>query len=185
MNGDGFGLPLPLSAFAARPRAFALRAGAATRTLLAGRFGLLGVQELAADLDAWRISGRISGRISDGVAVEGRFSARVVQACAVSGVPVETVIEQPVAARFLSRLPDAAATEVELAEEDLDVLPLVGGVVDLGELVAQSLFLALDPYPLAADAVVEEARLLLARESDMPDAVAPRPVSPFAGLKRH
>jgi hypothetical protein len=74
-------------------------------------------------------------------------------------------------------VPDAYAgtpdEEFELSAEDCDTLPLEGRI-DLGELAAETLALALDPYPRweGADAVAEQG--MLADEFD---------AGPFAGLK--
>ena len=170
---QGWPLLLSLARFGAGPRRFRLRVGAAARERLAARFGLASVDSLSAELEAWRAEG--------GLAVEGRFAARVVQYCAVSNAPVPAHVEERIAVRF-QRLPEEIAEELELEEDQLDILPLAGDEVDLGELVAQSLALALPPYPLAADEVVEEARrqLLRGRGGDRQEE---RPLSPFARLK--
>ena len=68
---------------------------------------------------------------------------------------------------------------LELSELDCDMLPHDGKTIDLGEAIAETLALALDPYPRSADA---EARL---RAAGVIDEEAARAAgSPFAGLKR-
>ncbi len=178
MSAGGFAGPLPLARFTAQPRALHLQADADARARIAARFGLVAIDHLAADLLVWRADG--------GVTVEGGFTAGVVQCCAVSGAPVPARIGERIAVRFrplVLRSGPAAAGEIELDEEELDLLPLPAEGVDLGELVAQSLALALDPYPLAADDVVEAARRRLARKAGAPDDGGAAPLSPFAGLK--
>lgn len=174
MSETDFAVALPLARFSARRRAFALRADAATRERLAARFGLAAIESLSADLEAWRADA--------GVSVEGVLVASVVQYCAVSGAPVAARIEERIAVRFLPQQPPVAE-EIELAKDELDILPLLDGAVDLGELVAQSLYLALDPYPLAAGEVVEEARRRLDRGRSKRDSGDDAAVSPFARLK--
>ena len=68
--------------------------------------------------------------------------------------------------------------EIELGEEELDTIFYEGGSVDLGEAVAQSLALALDPYPRspAAEAALREAGVASEEE-------ARAQASPFAALK--
>ena len=174
MRADGFAGALPLARFGASPRAFPLRADAATCARLAARFDLVAVHHLSADLEAWRADG--------GVAVTGRVSADVVQSCVVSAAPVPAHVDEPIAVRFLPQA-SLPAEEIELDADELDVLSLLHGEVDLGELVAQSLYLALDPYPLAKGTMIEEARHRLGRgrsPNDREDAV---PASPFAKLK--
>src|SRR3546814_2269091 len=59
----------------------------------------------------------------------------------------------------------ASEDEVELGEEDCDVLPMDGDSVDIGELAAETVSLALDPYPrLPDDALAEYRRLLTSEE---------------------
>ena len=173
MSGADFVVALPLARFGTQRRGFALRADAATCERLAARFELAAVEQLSADLEAWRAGA--------GVSVEGTLTARVVQFCAVSNAPVPARIDERIAVRFLPQQAPVAE-EIELGRDELDVLPLQDGLVDLGELVAQSLFLALDPYPLAADDVVEEARRRLQRGRSARDTDN-APVSPFARLK--
>ena len=43
--------------------------------------------------------------------------------------------------------------EIELSEGEMDVVFYDGGAVDLGEAVAETLSLALDPYPRAPEAI--------------------------------
>ena len=47
---------------------------------------------------------------------------------------------------------EASGEEVELSEDDCDVMEYSGQQIDLGEALAQTLFLALDPYPRAENA---------------------------------
>ena len=64
--------------------------------------------------------------------------------------------------------------EIELSSADLDVEPLEGDIVDLGEITAQAFALGLDPYPRSAVSV--------AGVISEDEAVALR--SPFAVLKK-
>ena len=70
------------------------------------------------------------------------------QACVVSLEPVRTTVDEPVEWRFAR--PGAGAPD-DLAW-DQDVEPLEGAELDVGEIFAEELVLALDPYPRAADA---------------------------------
>jgi hypothetical protein len=54
---------------------------------------------------------------------------------------------------------DAAETEADEIDVDMDQdppEPIVGGVIDIGELTAQYLSLALDPYPRSPGVAMEE-----------------------------
>jgi len=106
------------------------------------------------------------------IAVEGKFSAGVVQECVVTLEPLEARIKGTIAERF-APVGDAR-TEFVLADEDEDLEePLEGDSIDLGEIVAQSLSLALDPYPRKHGAAFEP----VAEESD-----SEPPGGPFAAL---
>jgi uncharacterized metal-binding protein YceD (DUF177 family) len=124
-----------------------LIADAAERAAIARRFDLLSVDRLEATL-AVAVDG-------ESVKAEGRLNAAVVQACIASGEPVQATIAVPVAVRFV---PNAALevsqedAEIELASDDLDVVGFSGGRFDVGEMVAESLALELDPYPRSPDA---------------------------------
>ena len=73
------------------------------------------------------------------------------QSCAVSGDDLPARIDEPVDLRFV---PAAAshAEEMELAAEDLDEIEYDDGHFDLGEALAQSLALGIDPYAVGPDA---------------------------------
>ena len=127
------------------------------REALARRFGLLGVERLAAEVRLVPIR--------DGVRLEARFEADVVQECVVTLEPVRN----RVADRFELVYGGAgAAGDPETIAEPLD-----GETIDIGEAVAQQLSLSLDPYPRA-----EGARL------DPAWTGAPVAEHPFAALTR-
>lgn len=137
-----FPRPERLDAIGAEPRTVRISADAGERAALARRFDLIGVARLEADFQLRREDG--------GVRVTGRVTGAVTQACSVTGEPLAAVIAEAVDLRFV---PDVgAAEEVELTADALDVLPIEGGAIDLGEAAAETLALALDPFPRAADA---------------------------------
>ena len=80
----------------------------------------------------------------------------VTQSCVATGAPVAAHVEAPFALVFR---PQPEGTdhdeEIELAEAELDTVFYEGGAIDVGEAVAETLALNLDPYPRAPDA--EEA----------------------------
>lgn len=148
------------------PRAVIIKADAAERAALAARFGLISVDRLAATAE-------LAGE-ADKVIATGQIEAQVVQACVASGEPVPAAVTEDFALRFVSETSAAAAEEVELGEGDLDEVTYSGGAVDLGEAVAQTLALALDPFPRAPGA---EEKLRAAGVVGEEDA------GPFAALK--
>ena len=127
------------------PRPMDIAAEEAERTALAKRFGLLGLAKLEATLTL--------GRRGDEIAVRGRLAAAVTQACVASAEPVPAEIDASFQIMFRPQ-PDAAAAdeEVELSESEMDVIFHDGAAIDVGEVVAETLALALDPYPRAPDA---------------------------------
>lgn len=151
-----------------------LAAGADARAALAARFGLLALDRLEGDLTLAR-----DGR---GVGLVGALVAEAVQACAISGEPVEARVSEAVALRFEPPADVPADAEIELSGDALDVLPIEEGAIDLGEALAQSLAIALDPYPKASADVLAEARRRLASEDAL--AAEARRANPFASLRR-
>jgi hypothetical protein len=67
---------------------------------------------------------------------------------------------------------------VELSEEELDDIPYTGPAFDLGEAVAQSLALAIDPY--AAGPEADAVR----KETGLTDKQASGPFAALAALKK-
>jgi uncharacterized metal-binding protein YceD (DUF177 family) len=82
----------------------------------------------------------------------GTLTASLLQPCAVSGEDFPVTIEEAVDLRFVrestlaaSRTEDGAF-EIDLAAEDSDEIEYAGDTFDLGEAIAQTLGLAIDPY---------------------------------------
>ena len=147
-------------------RNMTLETSTAEREALARRFDLVRIDSLTAELALTREEAT--------VAAEGRLTAAIVQTCAVSGEDLPVVIDEPLNFRFVpatgAHTPDE---EVELDADDCDEIEYAGSMIDLGEAVAQSLGLAIDPFAAGPDAEkVREAGLL--GEED---------AGPFAALK--
>ena len=87
----------------------------------------------------------------DGVAIEGRFEARVVQICGVSLEPFESALVGEFSVHAVPPgSPHAPAPDAEVvvdldAEDPPDVLE--GDAVDLGAYVVEHLALEIDPFP--------------------------------------
>lgn len=164
-----FSRPRRLDTLGGKPLALTVEADATERAALATRFGLIAIGALAADLTLVRDG--------EAVTVTGRVTAEVEQPCIATGDPVPATIDEPLLLRFVPDAEMADADEIELAEPDCDVVGYSGGAIDLGEAVAETMALALDPFPRSPDA---EAALRAAGVIPEEDA---RPVSAFAGLK--
>ncbi len=138
----------------------------AERKALARRFGLR-------TLDRLEARAKIVPE-ANGCLVTGRLVADLVQACVATDEDVPAHLEAPFAVRFMRGLDDPEIGEAELSDEDIDLLPLEGERIDLGETVAQTLALNLDPYPRAPDADERLRALGVLSEEE---------AGPFAALK--
>ena len=145
-----------------------LAADEAERKALARRFGLVSIKRLEARADL-----QADG---DAVVAEGRLGADIVQTCAVSGEDLPVTIDEPLDLRFVPAR-EIAEEEIELEEEELDEIPFSGHVFDLGEAIAQSLALAIDPYAVGPQA--ERVR----REKGLSGEEASGPFAALAALK--
>jgi uncharacterized metal-binding protein YceD (DUF177 family) len=153
------------------PRTVSVEASDAERAALAERFGLIAIDVLSAEA-ALSLE-------AEAVTASGRLEARVVQSCVATGEPVPATIAEPFRIEF--RPPPGSVNadeEVELGESELDVMFYEGAAVDLGEAVAETMSLALDPYPRcpAAEAALQAAGVRSEEE-------ARAEASPFAALK--
>jgi uncharacterized metal-binding protein YceD (DUF177 family) len=142
----------------------------AERAALARRFDLVAIDRLEAT-----VSFAVDG---DDVDASGTIEADVVQSCAVSGDDLPVTIHEPLSFRFVPEAP-ITAEEIELEEEDLDEIPYSGTAFDLGEAVAQSLALAIDPFATGADA--DRVR----KEKGLNDEGASGPFAALAALKKN
>ena len=141
-----------------------LTANDAECAALAARFEIPAVKRLEAVLDV----------IAEGeiVHARGRLTADIVQTCAVSGDDLPTRIDEKITLRFVRPRTYQPDEEIELAEDELDEIEYEGTGFDLGEAVAQSLALAIDPFAVGPDAERVRTEVLAAQE----------PSGPFAGL---
>lgn len=110
---------------------------------LAQRLGLLEIRRFEAEVTLRRI---LPGQV---IKVNGHIRAAVVQACVISLEPVCATVESDFEA-FFEETTDKKRNFPDDEEQDTDIVePVENGQVNIGELAAQSLSLALDPYPRA------------------------------------
>lgn len=136
------------------PTAFDLAADPAERAALAPYLGVEGVEEL-------RFAGTITPLAGGEFVVEGRLVARVAQICVITLEPLALGHELAVRRRYLpaGRLPGAsgAALSVETPMDTEDDEPdAYTDAIDPAALAAESLLLAIDPYPRAPGAELGE-----------------------------
>jgi len=148
-----------------------IEADEATRAAMAETAGL---RELAIARATFDLTPRSGGRVH----VTGRVQARVGQTCIVTLELLHNEIDEEVDLIFApsEQIPETARS----ADEDDDVMteaadapePIEHGIIDLGRLAADMLYLAIDPYPRKPGAVFE------------PQVTAADPEDhPFAALK--
>lgn len=165
-----FSRPVRVDTIGNEPREVEIEANAVERAALARRFGIDSLDALSAEASLMLQAGDVHAT--------GTLSAKLVQLCAATNVELPAMLDVPFSIIFRTDLPnDVPDAGLELSEEELDVVFYDGGAIDLGEAVAETLALAIDPYARApdADAVLREAGVLSEDE-------AARAGSAFAGL---
>jgi len=184
---------------------FSFAADEDERVALAQRFGLLALNSLEADVIATRYvsKGRRRKAVS-GVRLRVKFRADVIQSCVVTLEPVAAQVAQGFEVVYLpagadqgdAEFVDGEAVEVSDGEVVIDIDEvdppelLQGNEVDVGEVIAENLSLALDPYPRAPGAEIDagQAEFMNADEQselgagDPEDEIATN--NPFAVLKK-
>jgi len=145
-----------------------IEAQADERRRLMGRFNLLELDVLEADYTLRRDAG--------GIVATGRLTAKVAQPCVASGEPVPESVDEAFTLRFLPE-GSVEGSDVELDDDAMDTIFYTGASIDLGEAAAETLALALDPYPRSphAEEALRAAGVLKEEEAG--------PMSALSGLK--
>jgi uncharacterized metal-binding protein YceD (DUF177 family) len=136
------------------------------RHAVAERLGLLGLERFEAHA--------VLSRDGQKVRATGRLKAALAQSCVATGEPVTGHIDEPFDLLFMPEPTSRGGVdEIELGEDDLDTVFHDGSAIDLGGAIADTLALALDPYPRSAgaDAALKEVGVMSEEEA-----------SPFAAL---
>jgi len=124
-----------------------LTADEAERAAVAKRLDLLAVSRFEAHV--------VLSREAKIVTAKGRVRAQLDQACVASGEPVPARIDEAFTLRFVpAPTVEGPEPEIELGAEELDTVFHDGQAIDLGEALADTLGLALDPYLRGANAEV-------------------------------
>ncbi len=143
---------------------------------LARRFDLDRLDRLAGEI-------RLEHAGRDLLHVSGRVRADLAQRCVVTFEPVPATVDAGFERLFSADVAADAKGEVEvdaLAEEP-EPMP-EGGALDLGEILAEELSLALDPYPRVPDA---DRRLAEATAAAAAAGDAAGPFGALARLRKH
>lgn len=142
-----FSRPIPVERLGSTDFVETIEADPAERARLTERFRLVSLDRLDASVRVQRRQGGI-------VRVVGRLVADVVQTCVVTLEPFPSHIEDGFSMDFT----EEAAEPVQDLSLDAEIEapePIEGGIIDVGELVAQYLSLALDPHPRAPGAALD------------------------------
>lgn len=123
------------------------------RRALAERYGIISIRSLNADLEVRREQGVV-------IAVRGYLDAYVTQECVVTLEPFEDHITEEVEGFFTDRddtisfaklkhkhIQENQDPETSFLDEKDDPEPVINGSIDVGELIAQFLSLALPAHP--------------------------------------
>lgn len=141
------------------PLEVVIEADESARGNLVRRFGIVALHALCARLTLTREGATVH--------VSGDFTARVVQTCVITLEPLEILVQDTIQAWFADpkvaiplakarrdRLAERTGHEYRMLEEVDDPEPLgPNGTIDLGEVTAQHLCLALPLYPKMQDTV--------------------------------
>jgi uncharacterized metal-binding protein YceD (DUF177 family) len=165
-----FSRPVRIDTLSAAPRHLSIGADERERAALAQRFELAGIEQLSAEAALTRNG--------EDVIAAGALVASVIQSCVATGEPVPAEVREEFSIVFRPHPQGVSEEEeIELSEGELDVVFYDGASVDLGDAVAETLSLSLDPYPRAPEAETALKQAGVKSEEEV------APASPLAGLK--
>ncbi|MQX35250.1 YceD family protein [Roseospira navarrensis] len=179
-----FSRPIPAEPLPAEGRSIQIAADAGEREALAARFGVDRLDRLDGTVTL-RPLGAKRGVVR--VELSGTLEADVVQTCVVTLAPLPGTVTESVRLRFSSAAEaetdaDAgAAVDIDPDADSDPPEPIVDGLIDVGEALAEAFGLALDPHPRAPDAALDGPVSAGPTEDPADGDEADRP-SPFAAL---
>lgn len=141
-----------------------IEADAGERAALAKRFSLAGIDHLRAQIDVEQRGSAIRAT--------GSLKAAIRQLCAISGEDFPAQVDEALDLRFVEEgtldpaVDEDGEIEVELDAEDCDEIEYSGDAFDLGEAVAQTLGLAIDPYAEGPNADEARKKAGIAKEGE-------------------
>lgn len=153
-----------------KPTRFTYAPDAAVRESLASDLGLLALYAL-------ELTGEIRPNGRDEVVLEARLTARADQPCSVTLAPVPAKIDETVRRRYVADLQTPDGDDVEMPEDEtVEPMP---EVIDMAEIAAEALALALPLYPRAPG--VDFTQVLHAGDGVAP--LSDQDVKPFSALQ--
>lgn len=144
---------------------------------LAVRFDLPAIYSLKANITM----------LDNPIQMRGKMSAQIDQICVATGETIQCSIEEDIAINFLETpIVDPNDSEVELENEDCETIFHNGREIDIGEAIAQSLYLAIDPFPRIedADTILEKVGVISEEEMAAKLAQEKQDNNPFAALSK-
>lgn len=160
-----FPRPISITDIDRRPRTHTIEPTAEEIPALAKRLGVSRLTNISASLTVTRKRGAVR--------VEGQVTADVEQLCVVTLEPLQSKVSEPIEETYMEVREDEHAVEIDVDPDSPE--PLEGDELDIGELAAQYLALAIDPHPRAPGA--DLAALEVPEESKID------PTHPFAALR--
>ncbi|MDP2086737.1 MAG: DUF177 domain-containing protein [Gemmobacter sp.] len=152
-----------------RRRSFDLVPDAAARDALAKDLGLIALPML-------RFTGELRPSGRSDVVLSARLTGQADQACIVTLAPVPCTLDEQVTRSYISDWSEPEGEEIEMPEDDSrEPMP---EIVDLTEVMAEALALALPDYPRAPGAELGQAVFAAPGTAPLGDD----DIKPFAGL---
>ena len=152
------------------PVAFTLKPDGTARQTLAETLGIRSIRKLT-------FQGEVQPDGAQDLQLRGNLGATVVQDCVVTGDPVTTRIDELVLRRYLADFTDPETEEAEMPEDDTaEALP---ASLDLAEVMAEALALALPPWPRAEGIAPVDITVTEPGKTPMTE----EEIKPFAALK--
>jgi uncharacterized metal-binding protein YceD (DUF177 family) len=165
LSGE-FSRPIALVELTQEPVRRVLSATKPECKALAKRFGLPKLLSLEGEI-------YVRGNFGGEVEVSGKLTASVEQICVVTLESFSSTLAENFVLRFAREVPEEEREENSWSDDDEDPPePIAGEYLDLGEILAQQLGLAIDPFPRRPGADFDPALLTDPKES----------ASPFAAL---
>jgi len=153
----------------AAPTTFQIRPDNETMKALATELGLDGLRKVL-------FTGAVAASGQSDWLLTGKLGVTVVQPCSVTLAPVTTRIDAPVRRLFVADMVEPDGDDEEMPEDD-EQEPL-GRIIDLAQIMAEALALAVPQYPRAEGAELDQA--VFAEPGTQP--LKDRDLKPFAGL---
>jgi uncharacterized metal-binding protein YceD (DUF177 family) len=161
MDKPEFSHIVKLSEIGSSPRPGKLSANEEERQKLAQRFDLPKITSLDATY--------ILHAGADRIGFSGRIESDLQQRCSITGESFQVRLREEFEIAFVPELKiEGTDEEIELTEDDCDIIEYDNGQLDLGEAIAQTLYLALPPFPRGPNADVVASKLLKSEEEAGP-----------------